>query len=164
MKKMVRFLAMTASAAMLFGCAQVATSKHTIAVKTIEDSSNSRLVAVGPAQMVVLGPVFYIQDSKQCSKLDLLMAASKKYPNMSDVINVEMEETDEQRNMVHNYSCKYYGLAVSYAPLTKETIENIKALEGSQSAPKAAVQPVAEFHGEVNYAPSTENANVSGEY
>lgn len=164
MNKMIRALFVAATASLLAACAQGTSSKTITQIKTIQDSSRSEMVAVGPAQMVVLGPVFYIQDSKQCSKLDLLMAASKKYPNMSDVINVEMEEKHDQNGMVHTYSCKYYGLAVAYTPLTKETIENIKLLKGKSESSKATQGSVAEFHGEVNYSSSNDNSNTSGEY
>jgi hypothetical protein len=151
------YLALAVMAAGLIGCAQQGkVLVRATEVDTIHYKNEAELVAVGPVQMNPLGPVFYKKDGERCSELDLMIVASKTYPGLSDVINIRMEETSETNSVnmkqVTTYSCKYYGLAVSFSPLKKETLDAYLLLKGirfpavnKESEPYERPVPVKEF-------------------
>lgn len=118
MNKFSAFSLAILSAVALEGCAS-ATSVHVTEIDSYNHPQNVRIRAFSAANMQTLGPVF-IKTEDRCSVSDVAKAAVAKYKNVSDLVNIRMEETEVRNAGNSSFSCKYSALAVNYKSINPE--------------------------------------------
>lgn len=124
------------------GCA----SQSSIRVTEINSYNHAQSAHVriqGAANMQILGPVF-VKTENRCVVSDVVKAATAKYKNVSDLVNIRMEETSNQTSTNTTYSCKYSALAVNYKSVSPEELRAWKALYANDNADSAVVEDVIE--------------------
>lgn len=104
------------STLMLSGCALIK-SNNTQVINPIDPVGGAAFEAYGSEKLEVLGMAATKTDSR-CSAVEFFKYLTKVYPDVDDMINVRMEETEITKGSAKSYTCKYSGLAVAYTPLS----------------------------------------------
>ena len=119
MNKFSAFSLAILSAVAIEGCAS-STSVRVTEIDQYSHPQDVRIRAFSASNMQTLGPVF-IKTEDRCSVSDVAKAAVAKYKNVSDIVNIRMEETEIQNGPNNtSYSCKYSALAVNYKSISPE--------------------------------------------
>lgn len=131
MNKLVTLTLAAASAIAMSGCASSSSIKVT-EINSLNHEQAAHLRAKGVANMKTLGPVF-VKTEDRCSLADIAKSASAKYKNVSDLVNIRMEETEQVSGSNTTYSCKSTALAVNYQIVTPEEAKQWRALFAEKS-------------------------------
>jgi len=118
MKKLSTLSLAILSAIALEGCASSTTVRVT-EINTYSHTQNARIHTIGATNMQSIGPVF-VKTEERCAVSDVAKAAIAKYKNVSDLVNIRMEETETTKGQNKTYSCKYSALAVNYISISPE--------------------------------------------
>lgn len=118
MKKILLASFAVASLIALDGCASSSTVKVT-EINTISKTQSTNIHSFGAANAQILGPVFSKSDDR-CAVNDVIRAATKMYPNVSNVMNIRMEETSVASGNNTTYSCKSSAIAINYKSVSPE--------------------------------------------
>jgi len=126
MKKLSTLSLAILSAIALEGCASSTTVRVT-EINTYSHTQDVRIRSYGAANMQTLGPVF-VKTEDRCSVSDVAKAATVKFKNVSDLVNIRMEETEVKNNSGSTFSCKLSALAVNYRSISAEELLKWKEL------------------------------------
>lgn len=134
MNKFLTLSLAVASAIALEGCAMATSSVRVTELNNLTHNQAAELHTLGAAKMQSIGPVF-VKTDEPCTVSDIVKAATAKYKNVSDLVNIRMEETSVQNGTSTTYSCKYSALAVNYTSISPEEYKAWKALFADYAAP-----------------------------
>ena len=148
MNKFSAFSLAILSAVAFEGCAS-STSVRVTEIDQYSHPQDVRIRAFTASNMQTLGPVF-IKTEDRCSVSDIAKAATAKYKNVSDIVNIRMEETEIQNGANTSYSCKYSALAVNYKSITPEEFQKWRAFFDANSADSVATESEPEVQQEVS--------------
>lgn len=140
MNKLVTLTLAAASAIAMSGCASSSSIKVT-EINSLNHSQSAHLRAKGVANMKTLGPVF-VKTEDRCSLADIAKSASAKFKNVSDLVNIRMEETEQVSGSNTTYSCKSSALAVNYQSVTPEEAKQWRAFFAENPTAEEAVKEV----------------------
>lgn len=163
MKKTLLFT--LAVAALTFsGCATLSGSSVRVTeVASINHAQSAKVQSYGAANATILGPIFAKTDDK-CSLADIARSAKKKFANVSDVINIRMEEESEEKGGKKVYSCKISALAVNYKNISPEEARIWRNLLNEEEATTETIDaPVASFEPAIAGEETTEEATETEE-
>ena len=144
MNKFSAFSLAILSAVAFEGCAS-STSVRVTEIDQYSHPQDVRIRAFSASNMQTLGPVF-IKTEDRCSVSDIAKAATAKYKNVSDIVNIRMEETEIKNGPNSSFSCKYSALAVNYKSISPEEFLRWKAFFDANNANSESTveEPVAQ--------------------
>ena len=148
MNKISAFSLAILSAIALDGCALSSTSVRVTEIDKYSHPQDVRIRAFSASNMQTLGPVF-IKTEDRCSVSDVAKAAVAKYKNVSDIVNIRMEETEVKNAGNSSFSCKYSALAVNYKSINPEEFLKWKDFFAMNDANSEATVEESEAQQEV---------------
>lgn len=143
MNKHAIFLLTAAAALTMSGCASMSNTRVT-ELNSINHSQSAHFRTYGVANMKTLGPVF-VKTEDKCSLADIAKSATAKYKDVSDLVNIRMEETEIVNGSNTTYSCKSSALAVNYKIVSAEEAKMWRTLyaESTTAVAEAPAEPAA---------------------